>query len=451
MINGVPNSYFSFSNNPLALAGQIQQALKDKGPNYVPPQTMPAAAIASSGSKGFGSTNADFSSTTRHARRIYAGSIPANVTEQELVDFFNRVVTEGLYPLHFDTPPVIKAYLNLEKVFAFVELISIELATACMVLDGIRFEHWSGPYTLRIRRPNDYRPELVPKDLAPIPEFRADFLLQNGCSAVPSGNLQQGGPGKLFVGGVPHNLGEEQILELLRTCGEVKSFNLVKDPGSMTSRGYCFCEYATQEQSEFAIQVLNDMIVGERKLTVRFATQPGQQPQQPGVAGGLGMQNPLLAMSNLGGFGSGQQASQGNFPSTGNYYTQQGGTAAGFGNGAAAAAVVPANPLLNVQPTRVLKLTNMVTHDDLENDAEFADIKEDVRLECQDHGAVLNVIIPRMKDGFPMYAEGSIFVEFADPTKAQSAALALNGRKFVDRSVVVQYFDEAQFSRRQLF
>jgi splicing factor U2AF subunit len=358
-----------------------------------------------------------------------------------------------LYPLHFDTPPVIKAYLNLEKVFAFVELISIELATACMVLDGIRFEHWSGPYTLRIRRPNDYRPELVPKDLAPIPEFRADFLAQNGCSAMASSNLQQGGPGKLFVGGVPHNLGEEQILELLRTCGEVKSFNLVKDPGSMTSRGYCFCEYATQEQSEFAIQVLNDMIVGERKLTVRFATQPGQQPQQQGAAGGLGMQNPLLAMSNLGGYGSGQQQA------AGNYYSQQGGSAqnpnagygAGFGSGTAAATAVPVNPLLSTQPTRVLKLTNMVTHDDLENDAEFADIKEDVRLECQDHGAVLNVIIPRMKDGFPMHAEGSIFVEFADPTKAQSAALALNGRKFVDRTVVVQYFDEAQFSRRQLF
>lgn len=200
MINGVPNSYFSFSNNPLALAGQIQQALKDKGPNYAPPSSMSAAAIASSAPKGSGPTAADYSSASRHARRIYAGGIPANVTEQELVDFFNRVVTEGLYPLHFDTPPVIKAYLNLEKVFAFVEFISIELATACMVLDGIRFEHWSGSYTLRVRRPNDYRPELVPKDLAPIPEFRAEFLAQNGCS---SSNIsaQPSGPGKLFVGG----------------------------------------------------------------------------------------------------------------------------------------------------------------------------------------------------------------------------------------------------------
>eukprot|EP01039_Chlorochromonas_danica_P012217 gene12217-13908_t len=297
MINGVPNSYFSFSSNPLALAGQIQQALKEKGPNYAPPPTMPAAAIASTAPRGSGPTAVDNSSATRHARRIYAGGIPTNVTEQEIVDFFNRIVTQGLYPLPFDTPPVIKAYLNLEKVFAFVEMISIELATACMALDGVRFDHWSGTYTLRVRRPNDYRPELVPKELAPIPEFRSDFLAQYGCT--PSlGNGGNFGPGKLFVGGVPHNLGDEQILELLRTCGEVKIFNLVKDPGSMMSRGYCFCEYATMEQAEFAIQVLNDMVVGDRKLTVRFASQqPGAQtaalPQ-----GGLGMSNPLLAMSN---------------------------------------------------------------------------------------------------------------------------------------------------------
>lgn len=453
MINGVPNSYFSFSSNPLALAGQIQQALKEKGPNYAPPPTMPAAAIASTAPRGSGPTAVDNSSATRHARRIYAGGIPTNVTEQEIVDFFNRIVTQGLYPLPFDTPPVIKAYLNLEKVFAFVEMISIELATACMALDGVRFDHWSGTYTLRVRRPNDYRPELVPKELAPIPEFRSDFLAQYGCT--PSlGNGGNFGPGKLFVGGVPHNLGDEQILELLRTCGEVKIFNLVKDPGSMMSRGYCFCEYATMEQAEFAIQVLNDMVVGDRKLTVRFASQqPGAQtaalPQ-----GGLGMSNPLLAMSNIGGF---QQAGQpfmaqpqqsfggfgGNGQGTngGSFYNNQPQAAYGSSNGygGSAAAVVPPNPLMAALPTRVLKLTNMVTHDDLENDAEYADIKEDVKLECQEHGKVLNVIIPRAKDGFPMHAEGAIYVEFTETSTAQSAAMALNGRKFVDRTVVVQY------------
>lgn len=81
----------------------------------------------------------------------------------------------------------------------------------------------------------------------------------------------------------------------------------------------------------------------------------------------------------------------------------------------------------------------MVTHDDLSNDAEYEEIKEDVRLECSDHGQVLSVVIPRLKDGYPPSTEGHIYVEFAITECAKMAAMALNGRKFADRTVVVQY------------
>ena len=36
-------------------------------------------------------------------------------------------------------------------------------------------------------------------------------------------------PFKLFVGGIPSYLNEEQVMELLKAFGELKSFNLVKD------------------------------------------------------------------------------------------------------------------------------------------------------------------------------------------------------------------------------
>ncbi|MFX8254370.1 hypothetical protein ABTL28_19285, partial [Acinetobacter baumannii] len=39
----------------------------------------------------------------------------------------------------------------------------------------------------------------------------------------------------------------------------------------------------------------------------------------------------------------------------------------------------------------------------------------------------------------PPGAEGFIYVEFAHVETARIAAMALNGRKFADRSVVVQY------------
>lgn len=41
---------------------------------------------------------------------------------------------------------------------------------------------------------------------------------------------------------------------------------------------------------------------------------------------------------------------------------------------------------------QVLRLSNMVTRDDLYNEAEYQDIREDVRLECQQYGKVRTVL-----------------------------------------------------------
>lgn len=92
---------------------------------------------------------------------------------------------------------------------------------------------------------------------------------------------------------------------------------------------------------------------------------------------------------------------------------------------------------------KVLRLSNMVTNEDLESDAECADIKEDVRLECQDYGQVLNVLIPRVKEGYPAVAQGYIFVHFASVDDAKKAGDALNGRKFANNVVAVSYVSVA--------
>ena len=68
--------------------------------------------------------------------------------------------------------PVMTVYINRERNFAFVELNTIELTTACLQLDGIKFNGQS----LRIRRPNDYNPSVVPpyvRNIRP-PLFRRD-------------------------------------------------------------------------------------------------------------------------------------------------------------------------------------------------------------------------------------------------------------------------------------
>jgi len=88
---------------------------------------------------------------------------------------------------------------------------------------------------------------------------------------------------------------------------------------------------------------------------------------------------------------------------------------------------------------QVLRLSNMVTREDLYNETEYADIKEDVRLECLQYGKVLSVVMPRVKEGYSAAAECLIFVEFEAVEGAVAAAKVLNGRKFAENVVHVAY------------
>jgi len=74
---------------------------------------------------------------TRHARRIYVGGIPAaHCDEEALKSFINSVICKGLGD-DGDSSYVLSIYVHQQKCFAFVELNSIELTTACLELDGI--------------------------------------------------------------------------------------------------------------------------------------------------------------------------------------------------------------------------------------------------------------------------------------------------------------------------
>lgn len=211
-------------------------------------------------------TNNSTSMLTRHARRIYAGGIPPRSTEQEILVFFNEVVTRALLPVRLNDPPVVKVYINAEKVYAFVEFQTIELTTACMQLDGIKFEHYTGAHILRIRRPMDYRPELITMAIGPIPILNLEAV------GVIGGTSVTNGPGKIFIGGLSYNLTDDQVMELLAVFGPIKGFHQVRDPSTGTSKGYGFCEYISPSSAEAAIAGLHNMPFGEKLLSVRAST-----------------------------------------------------------------------------------------------------------------------------------------------------------------------------------
>lgn len=87
-----------------------------------------------------------------------------------------------------------------------------------MAFDGIIFIN--GP--LKIRRPKDYGGIDMSSPSVHVP-------------GVVSTNVPDS-INKVFVGGLPVYLNEEQVMELLKTFGELKAFNLVRENGSGPSK-----------------------------------------------------------------------------------------------------------------------------------------------------------------------------------------------------------------------
>ncbi len=95
--------------------------------------------------------------------------------------------------------------------------------------------------------------------------------------------------------------------------------------------------------------------------------------------------------------------------------------------------------------SRVLVLMNMVTEDDLNDDANFEDLVLDIRSECARLASLISIKIPRNRDGNARSAVGKVFLEYATPQDAAQAQRSLEGRQFGDSYVRTEFFDERSY------
>ncbi|XP_047495536.1 splicing factor U2AF 50 kDa subunit-like isoform X2 [Penaeus chinensis] len=342
------------------------------------PQTVPVPVVGST--------------ITRQARRLYVGNIPFGVTEEEMMEFFNQQMhLAGLAQAAGN--PVLACQVNLDKNFAFLEFRSIDETTQAIAFDGINFKGQS----LKIRRPHDYQP--MP-GMSEHPTLTMPGTTQIPVIAGVVSTVVPDSPHKIFIGGLPNYLNEDQVKELLMSFGQLRAFNLVKDSATGLSKGYAFCEYVDVSLTDQAIHGLNGMQLGDKKLVVQRASVGAKNANAMAQAP-VQIQVPGLQLQS----GSG-----------------------------------PA--------TEVLCLMNMVTPEELKDDEEYEDIQEDIREECSRYGIVRSVEIPRPVEGVEVPGVGKVFVEFNSVLDCQKAQQNLTGRKFANRVVVTSYFDPDRYHRR---
>ncbi|PVV04731.1 hypothetical protein BB560_000760 [Smittium megazygosporum] len=338
---------------------------------------------------------------TRQAKKVYVGNIPYGVNEDSIASFFNKLLIEQNLASP-SSPSVTGVQINHAKNYAFVEFSKSEQATATMGFDGAQFQSQN----LKIRRPKDYIPPPgQPPDPTPT-MFPNTSVNSSNSFGIPS--MVGETPFKIYIGNLPTYLNDDQVIELLRTFGELKSFILVKDAMTRESKGFAFCEYVDTSVTDIACSGLNNMDLGDRRIIVQRASVGARTTQAP---------SQLLTMQQHG-------VMPVNMPQS---------------------LLQPALSGEAAQSTTVLQLLNMVTNEELADEEEYYGIMEDVKEECMKFGNVEAIKIPRPIEGQAVPGLGKIFVKFNDTNEATVALRALAGRKFADRTVLVSYLSEDDF------
>lgn len=168
-------------------------------------------------------------SNARQSKRLFVHNIPASITDETLVNFFNLQLN-GLNVVSAPDP-CISAQLAADRSFALLEFKSPSDATVALAFDGIHLDdgdrmdagQTNGVSSgLSIRRPKDY--------IVPSAESDEPILSEGVSFSVPDTAH------KVSILNILPDLTGGQVMELLSEFGALKAFVLVIDTSTRESR-----------------------------------------------------------------------------------------------------------------------------------------------------------------------------------------------------------------------
>lgn len=148
---------------------------------------------------------------SRQAKRLLLSNLPPTSDEESLLQFFNQSLS-SLNVVTGSPDPITSAQLSSSKDIGLLEFKNTNDATVCLALSGIVYKGAK----VDIKRPKDYIVPLVADDSG------------HHEPGVISSNVPDT-PNKILVSQIPDYLQDEQVIELLKSFGDLKAFILVKD------------------------------------------------------------------------------------------------------------------------------------------------------------------------------------------------------------------------------
>jgi U2 snRNP auxiliary factor large subunit len=426
--------------------------------------------------------------TSRHARRLFVGNLPIGVDEKQVREWFRRIMVEWGGIIDPGDPIMTHLYVP-EKRCMLLEFRTVEETEAASTLDFMEYEG----KCLRIHRPADYadREVPLPKRLV-VP--RINHMKVGLASPFVDDELT-----KIFIGGLPKDLKDQQLKDMLGIFGTLKAFYLAKDPEELGSLGYGFCEFVSNESAERCTMALNGVVMRGKTLLVRKVINPSYEQElidtSSGIFHGEGPDFSLITQYPGG-------SMQPNFDTM--MYKNRPITVAEFIRakqdieilqqrakemaqdralkeaelfasgvgppgldhdhrtyeelpGLCGMPGITANlfPSLNylVHPegaTNVVSVEGMVEPERCLMRSEFGAMFEDIMREVAKHGTVNSLVVPRENEGFSGSCIGKVYVEYMDVSSAVRACNLLSHRNWKGRPIKTKFFQLAKFMRNEL-
>jgi RNA recognition motif-containing protein len=76
---------------------------------------------------------------------------------------------------------------------------------------------------------------------------------------------------RLYVGGLPYQTTEQDLIDLFGQAGQVSEAKVITDRDTGRSKGFGFVEMSDEQGARTAIERLNGTMVGNRTITVNEA------------------------------------------------------------------------------------------------------------------------------------------------------------------------------------
>jgi len=78
---------------------------------------------------------------------------------------------------------------------------------------------------------------------------------------------------RLYVGGLPYQTNEQDLLDLFGQAGQVTGASVITDRDTGRSKGFAFVEMSDDQEARAAIERLNGTTMGDRAITVNEARE----------------------------------------------------------------------------------------------------------------------------------------------------------------------------------